>query len=181
MSGATSSTCQSGGGVLKKHTRLEGAVAGLIKRWTQQTPLTEQRVPTWDRTRRNRDGSQRMERAILDIEYTDVGLRRWIDVTIRHPAAGTPSEVDRAARRGGEAARRGEREKHLRYPGDALTAFAVETFGRVGTEARQWLRRLTLQLPEDQQVAELTRAYKVISCAVQAELAEQLRRASALK
>ena len=167
--------------MLKKHGRLEGAVAGLVKRWTQQTPLTEQRVPTWDRLRRNRDGSQRMERAILDIEYTDGGLRRWIDVTVRHPAAGSPSEVDRAARRGGEAARRAERDKHLRYPGDALTAFAVETFGRVGTEARQWLRRLTLELPEDQQVTELTRAYKVISCAVQAELAEQLRSASALK
>ena len=167
--------------MLKKHTRLEGAVAGLVKRWTQQTPLTEQRVPTWDRTRRNRDGTQRTERAIPDIEYTDGGLRRWIDVTIRHPTAGTPSDVDRAARRGGEAARRGEREKHSRYPGDCLTAFAVETFGRVGTEARQWLRRLALALPEDQQVAELTRAYKVVSCAVQAELAEQLRAASGLK
>ena len=62
-----------------------------------------------------------------------------------------------------------------------MTAFAVETFGRVGTEARQWLRRLTLELPEDEQVTELTRAYKVISCAVQAELAEQLRSASALR
>ena len=57
---------------------------------------------------------------------------------------------------------------------------AVETFGRVGAEARQWLRRLTLDLPEDVQTAELTRAYKVISCAVQSELALQLRKASGL-
>ena len=174
-------TCQSGGGVLKRHTRLEGAVAGLIKRWTQQTPLTEQRVPAWDRERETDGGRRWTERAVLDIEYTDGSSRRWIDVTVRHPAAGSPSERHQAARRAGEAARRAEREKHQRYPGDSLTAFAVETYGRVGAEARQWLLRLCRELPEDMQTAELTRAYKVISCAVQAELALQLRRASDLK
>ena len=54
----------------------------------------------------------------------------------------------------------------------------VESYGRVGAEARQWLRRLSLQVPEDLQTAELTRAYKVVSCAVQAEIAKQLRTAS---
>ena len=179
--GKHSSTCQSGGGVVQKHARLEGAVAGLVKRWTYQRPLTEQRVPTWDRAVTLRDGTQRTERAILDVEYTEGGSRRWIDVTIRHPAAGTPSDVRRAAKRAGEAARRGEREKHQRYPGEQLTAFAVETFGRVGAEAWQWLKRMAQELPEDVQTAEITRAYKVISCAVQGELAEQLRRASALR
>jgi len=167
--------------VLQKHERLEGAVCGLIKRWTLQTPLRDQRVPTWDREVDTLDGGRRLETTILDIEYTDEGARRWIDATVRHPAAGSTSEVCQAARRAGEAARRGERRKHTRYPGDQLTAFAVETYGRVGAEARQWLRRQTLHLPEDMQVAELTRAYKVISCAVQSELAEQLRAASGLK
>ena len=166
--------------MLKKHGRLESAVCGLIKRWTQQTPHQEQRVPTWDREVVTADGGRRLETAILDIAYTDGAARRWIDVTIRHPAAGSHSEVSQAARRAGEAARRGERKKHARYFGEQLTAFAVETYGRVGAEARQWLKRMSAELPEELQTAELTRAYKVISCAVQSELAEQLRAASGL-
>ena len=179
--GKHSSTCKSGGGVLKKHGRLESAVCGLIKRWTLQTPLQEQRVPTWDREVDTADGGRRTETAILDIAYTDGAARRWIDVTIRHPLGGSSSEVSQAARRAGEAARRGERNKHARYPGEQLTAFAVETYGRVGAEARQWLKKLSSELPEEVQTAELNRAYKVISCAVQSELAEQLRAASGLK
>ena len=71
-------------------------------------------------------------------------------------------------------------ELSTRYPGDTLTAFAMETFGRVGAEARQWLRKLAEELPDDTKTVEITRAYKVISCAVQAELAQQLRKASGL-
>ena len=179
--GKHAATCQCGGGVLQKHERLEGAVCSLIKRWTLQTPLRDQRVPTWDREVETAGGGRRTEAAILNIEYTDSGCRRWIDVTVRHPAAGSPSEVNQAARRAGEAARRGERAKHARYPGDTLTAFAVETYGRVGVEARQWLRRVAEELPEATRTAEITRAYKVISCAVQAELAQQLRGAAGLK
>ena len=100
---------------------------------------------------------------------------------MRHPLAGSPAEVQRAAKRAGEAARRGEREKHTRYPGDGLTAFAVESYGRVGAEARQWLKKLATELPDDVRTAEMTRAYKVISCAVQSELGLQLRAASGLK
>ena len=102
-------------------------------------------------------------------------------MSVRHPSGGSPAENNQAARRDGEASRRGERDKHARYPGDALTAFVVEACGRLGAEARQWLRRLAQGLPEDTRTAELTRAYKVISCAVQTEHAEQLRRAICLK
>ena len=125
--------------------------------------------------------TERPEQAILDIEYQDVDGRRWVDVSVRDPAAGNASELSAAARRDGEAARRGERAKHTRYPGDRLTAFVVETSGRVGAEARQWLRRHTHDLPEDQRTAELTRAYKAVSCAVQATVARQLRQAAGLR
>ena len=57
----------------------------------------------------------------------------------------------------------------------------VELAGRLGGEARLWLRRQTLDLPKDLRTAELTRAYKVISCTVQSQLALQLRKASGLK
>ena len=87
----------------------------------------------------------------------------------------------RAARRDGEASRRAERAKHARYPGPRLTPFAVETPGRLGAEARQWLLTQVRALPQDQQMKELTRAYKVVSCAVQGETAQQLRRAAGLR
>ena len=170
-------TCQCAGGVLRKHNRVSQVLCGIIRRWTGQTPLTEQRVPAWDRT----TGPEEKRRAILDIEYMDEGTCRWIDVSIRHPAAGGDAATHRAARRPGEAARRGEKAKHSRYPGANLTAFVVEAFGRVGAEARQWLQKQSHEVPEDKRVAELTRAYKAVSCAVQAEMAKQLRAASGLK
>ena len=122
-----------------------------------------------------------MERAILDVEYTELNERRWIDVSVRHAATGTDSDRARAARRAGEAARRGERSKHDRYPGDSLTAFVLEVHGRFGGEARQWLRKQTLQLPDDEQHREQTRAYQALSCALQTQLARQLRSAAGLR
>ncbi len=175
-------TCQSGGGVLLRHACFGQACGGLVKRWTLQQPLYEQRVPAWDRERRRRrEGEDPVERAVLDVEYTSHNERRWIDVSIRHAAAGEDADVARAARRGGEAARRGERCKHDRYPGNQLTAFVVEVHGRVGGEARQWIRQQVLQLPEDEQVREQARAYQVVSCTLQTQLARQLRSAAGLR
>ena len=174
-------TEQSGGGVLERHTRLEKAVGGLVARWLGTTPLYEQRVLAWDRPSRRSGEAGQTERAVLDLEYTDVDGRRWIDVTVRHPAAGDSSAVRAAARRDGEASRRAERAKHERYPGPRLVAFAVETPGRLGAEARLWLLAQVRALPQDQQAFELTRAYKVISCAVQGATAMQLRKAAGLK
>ena len=121
-----------------------------------------------------------MERAILDVEYSEDDGRVWLDISVRHSAAGNNSELSTAARRDGEAARRGEREKHTRYPGDRLVPFVVECGGRLGGEARQWLRDQVRQLPEDTQSKELARAYKVVSCAVQGQIARQLRKAAGL-
>ena len=116
-----------------RHAWYAKTAAGLLKRWTKQEPLLEQRVTTWDRPRqRPRPGDDPLERAVLDIEYTTGNERRWIDVSLRHPAAGTEADRTRAARKAREAARRAERTKHERYPGEALTAFAVELPGRLG-------------------------------------------------
>ena len=117
----------------------------------------------------------------MDIEHSEENQRRWVDVSVRHPAAGSAPDVARAARRAGEAARRGERAKHERYPGPALTAFIVELPGQLGGEARQWLMEQVQRLPEDLWVTELAHAYKAISCAVQSQMARQLRAAAGLK
>ena len=151
-----------------------------MKRWTLQEPLYEQRVPSWDRNRRERAGSY-VEHAILDIEYSEDGSRRWIDVTARQSAAGPDAATRSAARKDGEASRRAEREKHERYPGRQLTPFAVETPGRIGAEARFWLLAMIRELPADEHYFELDRAYRAISCAIQSECAKQLRKAAGLK
>ena len=102
-------------------------------------------------------------------------------MTVRHPSAGNASEVATAGRRPGEAARRAEREKHERYPGPELVAFAAELPGRLGAEARSWLKQQVRKLPEDLWTSELTRAYKAVSCAVQTQAALQLRRSHGLR
>ena len=135
---------------MQRHQVLAVGVGGLIKRWTLEQPLYEQRVPAWDRQRLvARSDGDPVERAILDIEYTDGNMRRWIDVSVRQAAAGSQGVAARgaAARRAGEAARRGERSKHERHPGPQLTAFVIEANGRWGGEARQWLRQVTDDLP----------------------------------
>ena len=170
-------TCQLGGGVLARHGGLNRRVAGLLHRWRGERPLLEQRVPTWDR--RRPDGQ--LERAILDLEYQEDDGARWLDVSVRHPAAGTQAELHVAARRDGEASRRGEREKHARYPGARLTPFVLEAGGRLGAEARLWLLGQVRRLPEDQQPRELARAYKVLFCGLQAATARQLRKAAGLR
>ena len=155
-------------------------LGGLIKRWCHQEPRYEQRVPAWDRQSRS-GGSSSTEHAILDIEYSDEQGTRWIDVTVRHPAAGGQPALRNAATRDGEASRRGEREKHTRYPGNNLIPFVVETPGRIGAEGRFWLLAQVRCLPDDMQSKELDRAYRLISCAIQSEVSKQLRRAAGLK
>ena len=141
----------------------------------------EQRVPSWDRQPEADSQVEAVERAVLDIEYQDADGRRWLDISVRHPAAGNGDEVRLAARRDGEASRRGERDKHRRYPGERLTPFVIEVGGRLGAEARTWLGSQLRDLPEDSQHRERLRAYKLISCTLQTQVARQLRAAAGLK
>ena len=106
--------------------------------------LLEEPVPAWDRAN-PRTGQ--IERAVLDLEVQAAGMRQWIDVTVRHPAAGSAKAMATASKRIGEASRRAERGKHDRYPGDQLIAFAVEILGHIGGEARMWMGELLDALP----------------------------------
>ena len=66
-------------------------------------------------------------------------------------------------------------------PGDRLVPFSIECGGRLGGEARSWLRAQVRALPDDIQLSELSRAYRIISCAVQGQIARQLRKAAGLR
>ena len=175
--GRHAATCACAGGRLRKHGRLSRATAGLTRRWYAVEPGLEQRIPELDRQRP--DGST--EHAILDVVAPLLSGRQLIDVTVRQGAAGSAAARHAASRRDGVPSRVAEREKHGRYPGNELVAFAVEGGGRLGAEARGWLRMGASGQPGDVTVAELTRAHRVISAAVQGETARALRAAAGLK
>ena len=102
-------------------------------------------------------------------------------MTIRQGAAGTAAARLKASKKDGEPSRRAERKKHARYPTSELVAFAVEGLGRLGGEARAWLKAGAYSQLGDVQVAELTRAHRIISAAVQGETARALRSAAGLR
>ena len=157
--------------MLKRHTGLEKAVAGLARRWHGVEPKLEQHITELDT--QNADGTTR--RAVLDVVVPCIGGRQLIDVTVRQGDAGTPAAVRAAAAKDGLPSTRAEQEKHARYPAPGLVAFVVEGCGRLGGEARSWLRIGASMQPADLQVRELTRAHRVISAVVQGQTARALR------
>ena len=169
--------CAPGGGRSKKHTALARAVGGLGRRWYQTEPKYEQRIPELDR--QLPDG--RLLTAKMDVVLNLPAARSLIDVTVRQGAAGRPGVRLAASRRDGAPSRAAEREKHARYPCNNLVAFVVEGCGRLGAEARTWLRTGASGQPGDVQVWELTRAHRVISAAVQGETARALRASAGLQ
>jgi len=169
--GKHSVDCRPGGGVLKRHTGLEKAVAGLARRWYDVEPRLEQHITELDQ--QNADGTTR--RAVLDVVLPFIGGQQLIDVTVRQGDAGTPAAVRAAAAKDGLPSTRAEQEKHARYPAPGLVAFAVKGCGRLGGEARSWLRIGAAIQPDDMQIKELTRAHRVISAVVQGQTARALR------
>ena len=163
--------------MVKRHTALEKAVAGLGRRWYGIEPATEQHIVELDRVLPNGN----TQRAVLDVVLPLLSGRQLIDVTIRQGDAGRAAAVHAAAKKDGVPSLRGEQEKHARYPGTQLVAFAVEGCGRLGGEARAWLRMGASGQPADLLVSELTRAHRVVSAAVQGETARALRASAGLR
>ena len=89
------------------------------------------------------------------------------------PYAGDASFRRACARRDGHASRRVEIAKRNRYPSDDLVPFAVETGGRLGSEARALLLRCANMA--DDPVLELQYLYRAVSSILQAGVARQLQ------
>ncbi len=98
-----------------------------------------------------------LEEAVLDLEVRSARVpRAFVDVTVHHSVPGDAARLAAAARSGGAVNREAEAEKRRRYPdGRApwkVVPFAVETYGRLSTEALKHLRSLARaraqELPE---------------------------------
>ena len=123
--------CSVGGHKTFLHSRLVSVVRGLLRDSGAWVPDREVMVLPW--------GQKPGEAARLEIEYVVAGVRRHVDVVVKHPRA--KRVVSEAASCAGAAAAEGEADKLRRYPAvpeaglHEVVPFAVESFGRLGSSA----------------------------------------------
>ena len=142
--GHHSAVCKCGGFKVFRHSRLVAVLRSLLRESGAVVEPGEVVVPAWRRP----DGKQ----ARLDVVATVEGVRQYFDVTVRHPLA--RHVVGRASDTDGAAAAVGEEQKRVRYPPvpsnglPEVTAFAVESFGRLGASARKVLQEARFRVAE---------------------------------
>ena len=128
--------CGVGGHKILLHSRIVAVLRGILRDSGALVPEREVFVAGW--------GTAAGEAARLEVEFTVAGVRRFVDVVVKHPRARRVLEA--AAKRDGAAAAEGELSKLRRYPAvpefglDAVVPFGVETFGRLGSSALRLLR-----------------------------------------
>ena len=118
------------------HSRIVAVLRGILRDSGAVVPDREVFVHAW--------GKSQGEAARLEVEFTVAGVRRYVDVVVKHPRA--RHVLERAACCDGAAATDGEAAKLRRYPAvpeaglDSVLPFALETFGRFGPSALRLLR-----------------------------------------
>ena len=152
-------TCRVGGLVIRRHHTLRDVFAW-IGRAAGYSCATEVYEPAWTRVRTNAELEvEEVEQARLDNRFAGPPSDPLVygDVVVSHPEGS--AYLHAAADRDGAAAAGAADGKHRRYPawalpGGRLVAFSVETFGRWGKEAIEWLRAAADAVAEkDPQVA----------------------------
>ena len=151
-------TCRVGGLVIRRHNTLRDVFAW-IGRVAGYVVSTEVYEPAWTRARTNARGELEVEQARLDCRFGGPPSDPLVygDVVVTHPEGS--AWLHSAADTDGAAASGAADGKHRRYPpwalpGGRLVPFAVETLGRWGAEASDWLRGAVDAVAEvDPQVA----------------------------
>ena len=129
---------------MRRHDDVKEALAGWLgERYGEAAVKLEQHVPAWDRYDEVR---QEHQLAVLDIIVARPEGTVAVDVSVADVSAPVLAAHARA-RAFGVAARVREREKHRRYPGQALVAAALETGGRAGGELNAFLRSAASTVP----------------------------------
>jgi hypothetical protein len=178
-------TCRVGGLVIRRHHSLRDAFAW-IGRAAGYVSTTEVLEPSWTRARTNARGEWIVEQARLDCRFLGPPDDPLVygDVVVTHPEGSawlhSAADVDGAAAAGAADG------KHRRYPawalpGGRLVPFSVETFGRWGKEAMEWLHAAAEAVAErDPQVAAAGHWGKVgLLSAWQTRLSVALQKANA--
>ena len=115
--------------------------AGCTQRGVSYTPL----APTCAQC--GSDVESRREEAILDLEVRNAEVPRvYLDVTVRHAVPSDAVRLRKAANHDGATNKEAENDKADRYPAHRCSykavPLAVEMYGRHGTTALKYLRKL---------------------------------------
>lgn len=151
-------TCKVGGLVIRRHHAIRDVFAW-IGRAAGFVSATEVHEPAWTRAWTNARGEVVVEQARLDCRFSGPPADPLVygDVVVTHPESS--AWLHTAADGDGAAAAGAADGKHRRYPawalpGGRLVPLSVETFGRWGTEALDFLRGAVDAVAElDPQVA----------------------------
>ena len=129
--------CAPGGGLVQRHDGIVRCLGSLAARALDPWPKLEQIVPELAQNVPGQAGQAR-----LDVVVHDGTERLLVDVVVVSAYAGDASFRACCARRDGFASRRAAIAKRSRYPTPDLVPFAMETGGRLGTDARAFIARM---------------------------------------
>ena len=150
-----------------RHDGLVRCLGVLGARAFDPKPVLEQIIPELARPVLGQ-----IEQARLDVVFRDGASRLLVDVVVVSVLACGATYRAACARRDGHAARRAVIAKREKYPSADLVPFALETGGRLSTDARALLVRMS-QAAEDP-FRELQYLYRAISSTLQNGVARQL-------
>ena len=151
-----------------RHDAIVRLLESFAKRRADPKPYLEQVVPQLQVVVSGQVGTARLE------VITHIGsCRHLVDVTVVSPFAGSDAFRAVCSRRDGYAARRASVSKRTKYDQADLVPFAIETGGRLGADARSFLRKLAAEAPDP--TAELTYMYWAVSALLQDGVARQFR------
>ena len=153
---------------MTRHDGLVRCLGVLAARNLDPKPKLEQVIPELARP-----VAGQINEARLDVVIHDGASRSLVDVTVVSAYAGDRSFRTACARRDGHACRRAAIAKRLRYPCADLVPFAVETGGRIGTDARALLSRMADAA--DDRHTEIQYLYRAVSSILQDGVAKQLQ------
>ena len=108
----------------------------------------------------------------MDVILQNGTARHLVDVVVTSPLSGGERQVAACARRDGLACRRAAMAKRAKYDHNELVPFALETGGRLGSDARMLLKLMADCSPDP--VREQQFAYRAIASVLQDGIARQL-------
>ena len=130
--------CPIGGGITKKHNRLRDWSGKEHSSRTAYSVEYEQRIPAWDETVTQEDGTTVVEQAILDWVPRDAltGREIHVDTTVTCAFSQDPGRLRARANKDGLAASQAAHGKRVRYSqaGGSLVPLAFEAGGRPADE-----------------------------------------------
>ena len=113
-----------------------------------------------------------VSQARMDVVAQDGCNRILVDVVVSSPYAGGERFTAMCARRDGYSARRAATAKKAKYDSPDLLSFALETGGRLGMDARSFIKKLASAAEEPP--LEVAYLYRAISATLQDGIAKQL-------